>query len=53
MTNASLHTVDVPNVEYEQVGVTLELMVIGGIKHQPDPFVYAFLVRDGESNSNE
>ena len=38
MTNAPLHTVAVPNVEYEQVVVTPELMVIGGIKHQPDPF---------------
>ena len=38
MTNAPLHTVAVPNVEYEQVVVTPELMVIGGIKHQPEPF---------------
>ena len=38
MTNAPLHTVAVPNVEYEQVVVTPELMVIGGIRHQPDPF---------------
>ena len=38
MANAPLHTVAVPNVEYEQVVVTPELMVIGGIRHQPDPF---------------
>lgn len=38
MTNAPLHTVAVPNVKYEQVVVTPELMVIGGIRHQPDPF---------------
>ena len=28
----------VPNVEYTQVVVTPQLMVLGGIKHQPDPF---------------
>lgn len=38
MTNAPLHTVAVPNVKYERVVVTPELMVIGGIWHQPDPF---------------
>lgn len=38
MANAPLHTVAVPNVEYEQAVVTPELMVIGGIRHQPDPF---------------
>ena len=38
IADAPLHTVAVPNVEYEQVVVTPELMVIGGIKHQPDPF---------------
>ena len=38
IADAPLHTVAVPNVEYTQVVVTPQLMVLGGIKHQPDPF---------------
>lgn len=38
IADAPLHTVAVPNVEYTQVVVTPQLMVLGGIKHQPEPF---------------
>lgn len=38
IADAPLHNVAVPNVEYTQVVITPELMVMGGIKHQPDPF---------------
>ncbi len=51
MTNAPLHTVAVPNVEYEQVVVTPELMVIGGIKHQPDPFKLVVKMSSSQSAS--
>ena len=38
IADAPLHTVAVPNVEHTQVVVTPQLMVLGGIKHQPEPF---------------
>ena len=49
MTNAPLHTMAVPNVEYEQVVVTPELMVIGGIRHQPDPFKLVVKMSNSQS----
>ena len=38
LSTAPLSNVSVPNVIYNQVAITPELVVIGGIKHEPSPY---------------
>jgi hypothetical protein len=38
LSSAPLSNVSVPNVIYNQVAITPELVVIGGIKHEPSPY---------------